>query len=110
MDGFITRANIDHFLDLLRDGDLAPQKRTIIVKLLIEEEDKFGHGQEALEFAERRATEGRNLLGQLRYLAESENDPTHLARAERLLASLEATQRLLDDFCARLRTKANSHF
>src|SRR5262249_39399423 len=66
MDGFIARANIDHFLDLLKDGDLAPERRATIVRLLIEEEDKLGHDLEQLDFAESRAENGRRRLQQLR--------------------------------------------
>ena len=40
---YVARANIDHFLGFLNDADLAPERRAVIVKLLIEEEDKLGH-------------------------------------------------------------------
>jgi hypothetical protein len=43
MDRFIARANIDHSLGLLSDGGCAREKRAMVTKLLIQEEDKLGH-------------------------------------------------------------------
>lgn len=43
MHRFIAHANIDRFLGLLDDHDLASDKRGVITKLLIEEEDKLAH-------------------------------------------------------------------
>jgi hypothetical protein len=59
---YIARANIDHFVGLLNDDGLAPERRTVITRLLIDEEDKLSHNLEQLEFAETRAADGRNRL------------------------------------------------
>ena len=104
MDGFIARANIDHYLDLLHHGDLAPERHAAVIKLLIAEEDKLSHFQDQLKFAESRAARGREWLSQLRYLRDAE-DPIDRAQTDRVIAAFENNQRLLDDFCHRLRTK-----
>jgi hypothetical protein len=66
MNSYIPQANVDHFLHLLEDAALAPDRRAIVTKLLIEEEDKFGRDLEQLEFAERRAANGRDRVKHLR--------------------------------------------
>jgi hypothetical protein len=60
MPDFIYHANIDHYLELLYDIDLATPKRAMVVKLLIEEEDKLARYQEQLEFAETRLAKSRD--------------------------------------------------
>ena len=104
---YIARENIDHYLGLLDNADLASEKRGLIIKLLIEEEDKLSHDLEQLEFAESRAANGRGRLARLKQnldsVAESER-----AMAERLVANFEALQQLLDGFCHHLRQKVNS--
>jgi hypothetical protein len=107
MDNFVSRANIDHYLDLLRRGDLPPEKHEAIVKLLIAEEDKMGQDLEHLEFAEKRAARGRDLLSQLRYVRDGE-DLVDRASAERLITNFETTQSLMDDYCQQLRTRVQS--
>jgi len=110
MDGFIARANIYHFLDFLSDGDLTPEKHSTIVKLLVEDEGTLAPDREQLEFAGNPAAKGRRPPSQLRDVREMENDPIHLARVERLVATFETTQRLLDEFCDGLRTRMNFAF
>ena len=101
------RANIDHCLGLLYDARLTPGKRATITKLLIQEEDNLAHDLEQLEFAEKRAADGRHRLNHLRSRLNS--TPERLrAQAERVVANFESTQILLDDFCHRLWNKVNS--
>jgi hypothetical protein len=107
MDRFIARANIDHYLDLLSNGKLAPDRRATVTKLLIAEADKLSHDLEHLEFAETRAANGRDRLNHVRRLRDTA-DPANRAQAERLVANFEAIQQLLDEFCHRLRTRVNS--
>jgi hypothetical protein len=64
MHRYIARANIDHYLDLLNSTDLSAEKRAILTKLLIEEEDKLSLDMEHLEFTERRAADGRERVKQ----------------------------------------------
>lgn len=106
MPEFIYHANIDHYLEMLYDHELATEKRTMVMKLLIEEEDKLAHVHEQLEFAESRAANGRTRLNGVRRKLDS-IDPSagHRPAVERLLANIEATQKLLDEFCCQLRAK-----
>lgn len=67
-EAYIARANIDHYLDMLKKPDLPVRNRVTIVKLLIAEEDKLGHDLEQIDFAESRAAMGRNRLNRLRDL------------------------------------------
>ena len=63
---------------------------------------------EQLEFAESRAARGRQRLDQVRQLRDGANG-AHRDLAERLVANVKLTQRLLDSFCQRLREKVDSH-
>jgi hypothetical protein len=104
----IARENIDHYLGILQaDVVLGPDKRETVVRLLIAEEDKLSHDLEQLEFAETRAANGRQRLKQVRRLRDGA-DPAIRGNAERLVVNIEATQRLLEDFCHRLRARVNS--
>jgi hypothetical protein len=106
MDSFIARANIDHYISLLKDCDLSPKTRATVTKLLVEEEDGLAHDIEQLEFAETRAANGRDQLNRMRSQLEI-SAPQHRAQAERLVGNFEATQKLLDGFCHQLRAKVN---
>jgi hypothetical protein len=84
MRDFIHRANIDHYIELLNNPDLATDKRATITKLLVAEEDKISHRQEQLEFAESRAAKGRERLSQPRSMRDDKNS-TDRAGADRRL-------------------------
>ncbi len=51
MDQFIARANIDHYLEMLKNNDISSHNRSMITKLLIEEENKLGRDHEQLGIA-----------------------------------------------------------
>lgn len=105
-DRFVTRANIDHFLKALWDDGLPAEKRAIITKLLIEEQNKLSHDLEQLQFAEDRVLAGRKRLEHLRSKSnDPRSDPAGRSHASRLLATMEETQRLLEEFCEQLRRK-----
>ena len=105
MHRFVASANIDKCISLLNaDVLLSPEKRSSIIDLLIVEEDKLSHDMEQLEFAETRAAEGRERLRQVRHLRDGAG-PAIRDSAERLVANVEATQQLVEDFCRRLRAK-----
>ncbi|WP_454617472.1 hypothetical protein [Bradyrhizobium cenepequi] len=109
MDRYVARANIDKYLDILNGVDVAAANRAVVVKLLIEEEDKLGHHLEQLEFAEMRVAKGKNNLVQARRSLEALADDSALrAQAERLVTNLEETLRLMEDFCDRIRTQVLS--
>ena len=103
MPNSVFRANIDRYLELLNDPDLSTERRAIIVKLLIEEQDKLSPNQEQLQFAESRLANGRDRLDQLR--AKRDGGTVDPARADHLIATFEITQRLLEHFCDQLFAK-----
>ena len=107
MDRFIARANIDHYLDLLSDGGCAREKRAMVTKLLIEEEDKLGHDLEQIEFAEKRVADGRDRLNHLRSRLDLVPEQQR-AEAERLVANFENIQHLLEQFCRQMRDKIDN--
>ena len=108
MDRFVARANVDHYIGLLNDPGLAAEKRATVMTLLMQEVDMLRGDFEQLEFAERKAADGRNRLHHLRSELDSTTEP-HRAEAERVLANAEATQHLLERFCHQLRNKVNNH-
>lgn len=105
---YIAQANIDHYIGALTDGCLTSADRGIVTKLLIDELDKLGHDQEHLEFAESRAAIGRDLVLHARSMRDSlpPGSPER-EEAERPLINAENLLTLLQDFCHRLREKAN---
>jgi hypothetical protein len=107
MDRFVARANIDHYLDLLSDGGCAREKRAMVTKLLVEQEDKLGHDLEQLEFAERRVADGRDRLNHLRSRLDLVPEQQR-AEAEQLVANFEDIQNLLESFCRQMRDKVNT--
>ena len=106
MDRFIARANIEHYLGLLSDGDCVREKRAMVTKLLIQEEDKLGHDLEQVEFAEKRVANGRDRLNHLRSRLDLVPEQQR-AEAERLVAIFEDVQHLLEGFCHQMRDKIN---
>ena len=105
---FIARANIDNYLSLLNaDVLLSSEKRSMIVSLLIAEEDKLSHDLEQLEFVEIRAARGRERLKQVRRLRD-EAEPRIRDNAEQLVANVEAIQQLLENFLHQLRVKVHA--
>jgi hypothetical protein len=100
------RANIDHYLGLLYDARLAPEKRATVTKLLMQEEDYFGRDVEQLEFAEKRAADGRDRLKDLQDRLDLAPERFR-GEAERVLANF---LRLLDGFCHHLRNKVSNRF
>jgi hypothetical protein len=110
MDHFVARANIDHYLGLLDSSDLAPNKRPMIIKLLIEEEDKLSHDLEQLEFAEERFARCIQRMGHLTKLRDGFADgSTDRARAEMVLATFGVSYQLTEQFYRRMRQKADGH-
>ena len=106
-DIFVARANIDHYLGLLHADELASDRRPMVIRLLISEEDKLGHDLEQLQFAESRVAKGRRRLSHLRQ-ALDEAGPDGRALAESVIATVEVTQLLLENYCQRLRARANA--
>ena len=104
MDQSITRANIDHYLDRLNNGDIPALNRSTITKLLIEEENRLGRDQEQLEFAERRAAACRNRADRQRRLLDCfDHGSADWVQAERLLVNFESLAEFVERFCRQLR-------
>ena len=109
MDRYIARANVDHYIALLNDADLLPERRNAITKMLISEEDRLGQDLEQLEFCEMRAAAGRKRVENVANLRDRFAFGTPERRhAEELLVNMENLQTLLEDSCHRLRRKVNS--
>ena len=106
MDNYIARANIDHYLELLRNDDTPPETRSIIAKLLIEEENKLSQNLEQLEFAETRLAACRDRVNQLRRRRDSfaEGSASH-TQADGLLQSSEGILTQVENFCRHMRKK-----
>jgi hypothetical protein len=64
----------------------------------------LSHDLEHLEFAETSTAKGRERLKQVKHLRDNA-EPAIRDNAERLVANVEATQQLLEDFCRRLRAR-----
>ena len=111
MYSYIARANIDRYLDLLRESDIPPEKRSTIITLLIEEVDKLSQNVEQLEFTESRAAACRDRLSRLQRLRDGLVDHSDRARADSLLVNFEAILAQVEGFCGdvRKRTQASRH-
>lgn len=109
MDHYVARANVDHYLALLRERSLPAEGRATIFKMLIAEEDKLAHDLEQLEFAEIQVKKLRFHLEKVRRIRDDAQDPVERLRAERLLAAAEESQLLLEHFCQLIRQSINSN-
>ncbi len=109
MHRFVAKANVDHFIVLLNDTDLTPDRQTNITKLLIAELDKLANDVGYLEFAEKKVAEGRDRMNRVKGMRNGHCFGTPgREQAEILLARGEKLQALLEDFCHRLRKKGRA--
>ena len=99
---FVSRQNLDRYVEMLREDHLSGDDRATLTRLLIEEERKLGREREDLEGAERRVGDGRARIDRLRREIEALDDGAG-GQARRLLANLEETQRLLEEHYHRLK-------
>jgi hypothetical protein len=84
--------NVQYFADLL-GSSADPVKRAMVMRLLIEEENKLGAGQEALDIAETRIANGRTLIERQEALVARVRENGHDVRAHNdLLATLVKVQ------------------
>jgi hypothetical protein len=97
MHGYIGRANIDHYVSILRSQGLTDCNRDTIIKLLIAEEDRLSRDVERLEFAENRTAKSRDRVTYLTKLrddfADGSTDRTQAEDAGRSRL-LEVSDRL----------------
>lgn len=109
MDNFVTRANIDHYLDLLNSSDVPSHNRSTIIQLLIAEVNKLGHDREQLEFAESKSVACRVRADRQRRLLDS-FDPSSAdwVQAETLLVNFESLAQFVEGFCQKMRMQVNA--
>jgi hypothetical protein len=102
---YVARANVDHFLDLLREDGISDQIRHTVTKLLVAQEDQLGRTVEALSFMESRLIKGREDVASIRLKCKvfAHGTEQHI-EAEKLLVNLENTLTLMENYCQRLRT------
>jgi hypothetical protein len=110
MNNFIARANIDHYLEMLGRDDIQSANRTVLCKLLIEEEDKLSHDLEQLQFAESRAAACQDRVERLKRLRDCFADgSTDRVQADATLHNFEAFLVQVESFCSRMRAKVHGH-
>ncbi len=110
MDQFVVRANIDHYLEILKNDDIPSHSRSMITKLLIEEENKLGRDHEQLEFAESRAAACRHRADRQRRLLDSFcPGSTDWVQAERLLVNFESLAQFIEGYCQKMRRQVSQH-
>jgi hypothetical protein len=103
---YVARADIDHYLDLLKLPDVPAKTRARLNKLLLEAENKLGRDYEQLEFAESRATACRTRADRQRRLMESfAPGSSDWEQAERVLVNFEALAQFIEGFCREMRHK-----
>jgi hypothetical protein len=102
MEEFVHTANVERFLDVMAT-DVEPARRRTLQQLLLEEENKLGKTIEQLDNVARWIEQGRQRIAKIRDIA-SRNDfsEEHHQRAIDLLATLQHTQSLLEEFHHRL--------
>jgi hypothetical protein len=110
MKDYVARANIDHYLALLNDDDgISADQRTVIGRLLIEEEDKLSRAQEQLDFALMRTASCRARTARLRKLRDSFIvGSAARADADKTLANFEVLLGMMDEACLRLRAETQA--
>ncbi|RXH18340.1 hypothetical protein [Bradyrhizobium guangzhouense] len=106
MHRYVARANVEHYLGILKDAGLTMQQRSTTISLLVVELDKLSNDAEHLEFAESKVAVSRQQVAQAASIRDSAPaGTTQRQDAERHLIHLENVHTLLDDFCHRLRNK-----
>lgn len=102
MDKRIGVYNIEHFADQL--GSTAdPTKRAMLMRLLVEEEDKLGAGLEQLDIVEARIARGHRLITDQRTRIAQMNGNGHDTRsASELLGAMIDTQTAFEVYRRRI--------
>ena len=71
MHWYVARANVDHYLGILKDVTLTSQQRSTTTSLLTAELDKLCNDAEHLEFAESKFAVSRHQLAQATSIRDS---------------------------------------
>jgi hypothetical protein len=101
---FIALENVERFLTMLRNPEIERETHKTLQKLLVAEQDKLARNREQLELADRWVCDGKARIRELRRSLASSNcaDWQHSRRLA-LIATMEETQALLEDFRRKLR-------
>jgi hypothetical protein len=101
---FIAQQNVDRYLSMLQKPELATDQQKTLQKLLVEEEDLLARSREQLELADRRVHDGKERIRKLKQTGAKLNADERARDANlSLVATMEATQRLLEKFHRQLR-------
>jgi hypothetical protein len=104
MRDFIAGQNVDRYLSMLLGSDFEPARQKTLQRLLVEEEDQLSRSREQLELAERRLHDGKVRVARVRKIAKDMRaDEPPRERALSLLATMETTLELLEQFNRMLR-------
>ncbi len=106
MRDFIAQQNVDHYLLLLQKPELPTDQQRTLQSLLVEEENLLARDREQLELAERRVHDGKQRIRKLKQtVAQSNADQRLRDSNSSLVAVMERTQQLLEDFHRMLRNE-----
>lgn len=101
---FAKNVNIDHLMEKLQNPRVEPEALMLLQKLLVEQQNKLGRNREQLELAEERVQAGSERISKLKFaLATWNADKRPRNRDLSVVATMERTQRLLEDFRNKLR-------
>jgi hypothetical protein len=103
MDKFIARENVKHLRDQIR-SEIDPNKRAVLQRILVEEEDRLGATNELIANIEREVATSRKLIAEHRALiASSEREQGDgLEQARALLDGLGQSLALHEEYHRRL--------
>ena len=108
MDQFIARSNIDHYLNLLHNGQTSADDRTAINQMLATELGKLNLAMVDLEYVESRAAACRRRFNQISHWRNGFADgSTARTQADKVAAQFESTLRTMDIFCGQMRERLN---
>jgi hypothetical protein len=96
MDKFVARENIRHFEDRLQT-EIDPTTRSLLQRLLVQEEDKLGHNSEALREIENHISRAKGHVNRQQALIASQGDGHDTAQAQVLLKAYSETLLTLEN-------------
>ena len=102
---FIAMQNVERFRAKL-NNETHPERRILLQRLLVEEEDKLGATFELLASVQRAINDCRQQIGELRaLLAGNRGDTPVTTVAKARLETLMASRVLHDSYCRKLESK-----
>jgi hypothetical protein len=102
---FVAMQNVERFRAHL-NNETNPERRILLQRLLVEEEDKVGATFELLQGVQRAITDCKLQIAELRFLVETIQTDGHDATvAKAQLETLTDSQRLHEAYCRKLQSK-----